>query len=289
MPTLFGLFVVLVSVLGGFAMAGGSFPILIQPNELLIIGGAAGGALLVSAPGKMRGRVFASLKQAFTGRMPTKEEYLELLKLQFELYTFARRNGAVALESHVGDVEKSDIFKKYPSFLKNHHAVDFFRDALSQMVNGTVAEEMEQLLEAELDTNHEEEAIPVGLIRTIGDALPGLGIVAAVLGIVITMSHLDGGPEVIGHHVAAALVGTFLGILLCYGLFAPLAANVEIQNVAAGKYLRCIKEGLMATMRGSAPGFAVEFARKAIFSFDRPTGAETEKACADLKNSGAAK
>ena len=287
MFTIIGLVVVFGAVLGGFGMAGGPFPVLIQPNELVVIGGAALGTLIVSAPGKMRGRVMGALAKSFTGSMPSKNDYLELLKLQYELFTFMRKNGAVALDEHVSDVEKSAIFKKYPSFLKRHHAVDFFRDALKQIVNGTAsAEELDVLLDAELDTHHEEVAIPIQLLKTTGDSLPGLGIVAAVLGIVITMGHLDGGPEEIGHHVAAALVGTFLGILLCYGLLQPMATSAEMMDVANGKYLKCIKEGVVASLRGAAPIVAIEFARKAIFSDERPSSDETDAACRALKSAG---
>jgi chemotaxis protein MotA len=199
-----------------------------------------------------------------------------------------RKNGAVALDEHVNDVESSAIFKKYPSFLRRHHAVDFFRDALKQIVNGTAsAEELDQLLDAELDTHHEETNIPVALLQKTADSLPGLGIVAAVLGIIVTMGHLDAGPEQIGHHVAAALVGTFLGILLCYGLFHPIASNAELQEVANGKYLRCIKEGVVASLKGTAPIVAVEFARKAIFSDERPSADETDAACREVKSASA--
>jgi len=288
MSMIVGLVVVFASVMGGFAMGGGAFGVLLQPNELVVIGGAAVGAALASAPGKMRGRLWAALKRAFKAALPTKEDYLELLKLQYEIYSFSRKNGTVALETHVNDIEKSDIFSRYPSFLKRHHAVDFFRDALRQMVNGVAPEELENLLDAELETHHEECHIPVSLIRSTGDALPGLGIVAAVLGIVITMAHLDGGAEEIGHHVAAALVGTFLGILLSYGMLSPIATNIELQDAADSKYLKCLRDGVLAACRGSSPVFAVEFARKAIFSDERPTNEETDKACSEVKASAAA-
>ena len=144
-------------------------------------------------------------------------------------------------------------------------------------------QELDTLLDAELDTHHEEVNIPVALLQKTADSLPGLGIVAAVLGIVVTMGHLDGGPEEIGHHVAAALVGTFLGILLCYGIFHPIATNAELQEVANGKYLRCIKEGVVASLRGSAPVVAIEFARKAIFADERPSADETDEACRAVK------
>jgi len=283
-----GLLVVFGAVLGGFAMAGGQFGVLIQPNELIVIGGAALGTLIVSAPGNIRGKVFGVIGGAFGSAMPSKQEFLELLVCQFELFTFMRKNGAVALDEHVNDPEKSAIFKKYPSLLKRHHELAFLIDALKQVVNGTAsAEELDQLLDTELETHHEELALPVGLVRMTGDALPGLGIVAAVLGIVITMGHLDGGPEEIGHHVAAALVGTFLGILLSYGLVQPLATNYEMQQGVVAKYYRCIKEGVIAALKGAAPSVAVEFARKAIFSADRPTAEETEDACKKAKQAGA--
>ena len=288
MFTILGLVGVFAAVLGGFAMAGGPFHVLIQPAELVIIGGAAVGTLITSAPGKMRSRLLGTIRKAFTGSLPAKADYLDLLKLQYEVFSFMRKNGAVALDEHVNDVEKSSIFSKYPSFLKNHHAVEFFRDALKQIVNGTAsAEELDVLLDTELETHHEEGAIPVALLQKVADSLPGLGIVAAVLGIVITMGHLDGGPEEIGHHVGAALVGTFLGILLCYGLFHPIASNAELQDIANGKYLRCIKEGVVASLRGSAPIVAVEFARKAIFSDERPSSDETDAACKAAKAAAA--
>lgn len=283
MSTPIGSVIVILAIVAGFGLSGGNFLILFQPNEFIVICGAAFGSLFISAPGKIRSQVFKSLKGSLTLKMPTKEEFLELLKLQYEVYSFVRRNGAVALESHLAELEKSDIFKKYPTFLNRHHAVEFFRDALNQMVNGTGPEEMDMLLEAELDTHHQESHIPIGLINKVGDAMPGLGIVAAVLGIIITMGHLDGGPEEIGHHVAAALVGTFIGILLSYGFLSPIATAIELTDMAESKYYQCIREGLLATLRGSAPMFAVEFARKALFSAERPSAAELEAACASLK------
>src|SRR5579875_493248 len=258
MFTIIGLLIVFGSVLGGFALESGPFHTLVQPAELLVIGGAAVGTIVVAEPGRLLGSVFRTFLRAFSPKVPTKADYLELLKLQYEVFVFVRKNGAVALDEHLADIGKSSIFSKYPSFLARHHAVEFFRDALKQIVNGTAsAEELEVLLDSELDTHHEETAIPVGA--------------------------LDQGPEEIGHHIAAALIGTFLGILLCYGLIQPLSSNVELQEAANGKYLRCIKEGVIASLRGAAPSVAVEFARKAIFSDDRPSSDETEAACRALK------
>jgi chemotaxis protein MotA len=280
-----GLLIVIASVLGGFALSGGHFAILFQPNEFIVIGGAALGALIVSAPGNLRSKVFGVVGGAFKSTMPTKPEYLELLTCQFEVFTFMRKNGAVALDEHVNDPEKSSIFKKYPSVLKRHHELEFLLDALKQIVNGTAsAEELDMLLENEIETHHDELAVSIGLLKVTGDALPGLGIVAAVLGIVITMGHLDGGPEAIGHHVAAALVGTFLGILLCYGIVAPLATNFEMQQGGTAKYYACMRAGVVAALKGSAPAVAVEFARKAVYSADRPSASEMEEACKKAKS-----
>jgi chemotaxis protein MotA len=288
MGTIIGLVVVFGCVLGGFAMVGGAFGVLLQPAELIVIFGAAVGTLIAGAPGRMRGRLVGTISKAFRPNMPAKQDYLDLLKLQYEVFSFMRKNGAVALDEHVSDLEKSSIFSKYPSFLARHHAVEFFRDALKQIVNGTAsAEELDVMLDNELDTHHEEVGIPVALLQKTADSLPGLGIVAAVLGIVVTMGHLDGGPEEIGHHVAAALVGTFLGILLCYGLFHPIANNAELQEVANAKYMKCIKEGVVASLRGTAPVVAVEFARKAVFSDERPTAEETDDACRQVKSANA--
>jgi chemotaxis protein MotA len=279
-----GLAIVSLAVLGGFAMAGGRFHVLMQPNELVLIGGACLGTLIIAAVGNVRGQVVSVVVKAFGNSIPRREDYLDLLKLLYELFTHMRRNGAVALDEHIADVRKSSIFRKYPSFFRNPRAVEFLVDALKQVVNGTAsAEELEFMLEAELETHHEEKNIPIGLLKTAGDALPGLGIVAAVLGIVTTMGHLDATPEEIGHNVAAALVGTFLGILLSYGLVQPLATNAELQEVIGGRYLRCIKEGIIAALRGAAPIVAIEFARKAIFAADRPSSDETEAACKQVK------
>jgi chemotaxis protein MotA len=175
------------------------------------------------------------------------------------------------------------LFAKYQTVTKRHHALDFLVEGLKQLVDGCPASDLAQLFEAEIETHHEEQHAPVALLRTAGDALPGLGIVAAVLGIVITMAHLDGGPEEIGHHVGAALVGTFLGILLCYGVVAPLAANVEAQDASESRYLACIKEALLAAARGTTPALSIEFGRRAIFSDERPSIEDLEKAYQELK------
>jgi chemotaxis protein MotA len=284
MFTLLGLVIVFAGILGGYVWAGGPLHVLVQPAELAIIGGAALGTLVVAAPGKMRGRLLAALGKAFRSSAPTRQDYLDLLRLQYEVFSFMRRHGAVLLDDHLRDVRRSAIFRKYPSFLRRPVAVEFFRDALQQIVNGTSPDELDVLLTTEIETQHEEAAIPVSLIQRTGDSLPGLGIVAAVLGIVIAMGSLDASPAQIGHDVGAALVGTFLGILLCYGVFQPVATNIELQELASARYLRCIKEGVVAALRGTPPMVVVEFARRAIFTDERPTAAETDAACRAVKS-----
>ena len=281
---LVGIIVLLASVCGGFAVAGGHFGVLIQPSEFIVIIGAAIGTLVATASGKMRGRVFAVVKHAFKDATPKKEHYVELLKLLYQIFQEVRRNGALALEPHLADPAKSALFKKYPAVVANHHALEYLTDALGQMVNGVEADDLEGLLDADIDTFKEEGHLPILLLKTVGDALPGIGIVAAVLGIIVTMGHMDAPPAVIGHHVAAALVGTFLGILLCYGIIQPLAGNAELQEAHQVRFLSCIKAGLISSVRGASPMIATEFARKAIFSDERPTAKELDKLLQSVKS-----
>lgn len=283
MSTIIGLVVVFGAVLGGFAMVGGPFPVLIQPSELVVIGGAAMGALIISAPGKIIKRVSAAFKRGFQSHLPTSADYEELLKLLYGVFQLTRREGMLALESHLENPNESVLFKKYPAVMKRHHAMTFLCDSLRQLVDGCSVAELSLLFETELDTLHEEEHQPINLLKSTSDAFPGLGIVAAVLGIVVTMGHMDGGPEVIGHHVAAALVGTFLGILLCYGVLGPIATGVEMQAQAETRYLVAIREGVLCAARGNAPELSVEFARRAIFSDDRPTSKDMPKLLASAK------
>jgi chemotaxis protein MotA len=272
------------TVLGGFAMSGGPFAVLVQPSEFVVIVGAAIGSLIISAPGRTGRRVLQATKRGFRVQALTKSDYVDLLKLLYQLFQIVRREGLLALESHVNDIQSSEIFQKYPSVLRNHHALRFLGEGMKQMVDGCTVEELTQMLDADLETHYEEEHQPIGLLRTTGDALPGLGIVAAVLGIIVTMSKLDGPPEEIGMHVAAALVGTFLGILLCYGVLGPLATSVEIQAAADGRYLNVIKSGLLAAARGANPAIAIELARRAIFSDERPSSEELEQEFQAMRN-----
>ncbi len=283
MSSIIGLVVVLVAVAGGFAMAGGPFPVLFQPSELVVIGGAAFGTLIISAPGRVGKRVLAAFKKGFQSHTPSPEDYADLLKLLYGVFQLTRREGMLALESHLENPAESVLFKKYPSVTKRHHAMTFLCDGLRQLVDGCSVSELSLLFETEMETLHEEEHQPITLLKATSDALPGLGIVAAVLGIVVTMGHMDGGPEVIGHHVAAALVGTFLGILMCYGMLGPIATSIELQAAAETRFLQAIREGVLCAARGNAPELSVEFARRVIFSDERPTSKDMPKLFASAK------
>lgn len=278
-----GILVVIGCVVGGFIMAGGHVPILIQPPEIVVICGAAVGTLLISTPGLMRGRVKHVFALALKDTIPKKKDYLDLLKLEYELFMLARRQGVLALEPHAAEPTRSDIIRKYPYLAKNDLYRTFLAEALQHMTNGVSADDLEALLEAELDTFEKVNHLAGGLVRTVSDALPGIGIVAAVLGVIVTMGHMDAPPAVIGHHIAAALVGTFLGILLSYGIVSPLVTACEIQEVHHRRYLEAIKASVIAVMRGAAPATAVEFGRKMVFPDERPSFQELDRALQSLK------
>lgn len=284
MLLIIGIVVVLVCVIGGFLMINGPLGVLVQPSEFVVIGGAVIGATLAANPVKYLMRITALLPVALKGSPFNKKTYTELLQVQYDMFINSKKGGLLSVEEDVNNPHSSPIFTKYPSFLSNHHAVDFFCDAMKMLVNGACSpEELEIMLEAELETHHDEGAIVPTLLQRASDALPGLGIVAAVLGIVVTMQHLDGPPEELGHHVGAALVGTFLGLLLSYGFLAPIAANIENLAHDESRYFGCIKAGLVSFANGAAPMTAVEFARKTIFSFDRPSSTEIEPLLREIK------
>lgn len=280
MFAIIGASVVLVGVIGGFVIEGGPVVLLLQPAEFLIIGGAAIGSILIATPLKLLKGLVARLPMILKSAGPDKKGYLELLTLLYEVFLNAKKNGYIALEQDVTDPEKSPIFSKYPGVLGNHHALLFMCDSIKLLVDGSVSPaQLESMMDAELETHHEESSRHPNLLSRVGDSLPGLGIVAAVLGVVITMQSIDGPPQEIGHKVAVALVGTFIGILLCYGFVSPLAMNLEAMGHDEAKYLECIKAGILAFANGAAPIVAVEFARRVIFSYDRPANPEMEAAC----------
>jgi chemotaxis protein MotA len=280
MLVIVGFVVVLGAVLGGFMMAGGALGVMIQPSEFVVIGGAAVGSLLVSTPGQVLAATVGQLKGAFTGAGATKQDYVELLSLLFQIFKVVQQSGAMGLEAHFEDPSKSTILSKYPRFLARHEAVDFLSDSAKVMIIGGIAShEFAALMDEDLQVHHDMELRPSAALQKLGDALPGLGIVAAVLGIVITMAHVDGPAAEIGHHVGAALIGTFLGILLSYGFIQPLSSNLEARVADEGFYCICIKSGLLALYNGSAPAIAIEFARRVLPHHVRPSFEETEKIC----------
>lgn len=255
----------------------GNLAALWHPPELMIIGGAAFGAFVISNPGTVIKSVFGSIGKIMKGASGSKQSYMELLALMFDLFTKARKEGMMALEGDIDEPGESPIFKKYPKILKDHHLVDFISDYLRLMVGGNMNPfELENLMDVELETHHHEaEKIP-SAITAVSDALPGFGIVAAVLGIVITMASIGGPVEELGAHVAAALVGTFLGILLAYGFVGPMAGSLSAINDDESKVFECIKVSLLATLNGYAPQIAVEFGRKSLYSHHRPGFQELE-------------
>jgi chemotaxis protein MotA len=279
-----GIIVVLACVIGGFLMAHGPMAVLMQPSEFLVIGGACIGAVLAGNPLKMLMMLTKKLPVALKGSPFDKALYEELLRMQYEVYINAKKGGLLSIEEDVNEPAASSIFSRYPKFLANHHGVEFFCDAMKMLVNGAAQpEELEIAMETEMETHHEENAIVPTILTRAADSLPGLGIVAAVLGIIVTMQSIDGPPEEIGHHVAAALVGTFLGLLLSYGMVGPISSNLENIAHEEAKYFACMKAGIIAFANGAAPLTAVEFARKTIFSFDRPANADIEPQLREIK------
>jgi len=280
MFVIIGIVVVFASIIGGYLMEKGNLLVLLQPAELVIIGGAALGTVLIANPLPIVIRLGKGLLGALKASRYTKVFYLEQLKMLNEVFTYARKHGMQKLEGDIEEPEKSQLFAKFPNFLKDHHALYFFCDTMRMSIAGSVGPfEMDQLMETDMEVHHHEAAEPVTALTTVADSLPGLGIVAAVLGVVVTMGALGGPPEEIGHKVAAALVGTFLGILLCYGLFGPLASNMTKLNEADHQYYNILRVAMLASFRGAAPILCVEFARRAIPSLVRPTFQEMEKNC----------
>jgi len=274
-----GLVVVFVAVIGGYLMEGGSIPTLLHPlpAEGLIIFGAGAGAFLAANPLNLIKRVAADIMKPLKGSPYTKAVYMEVLMMQYEVYVNIKKGGLLALEQDVNDPHNSAIFKKYTTFTHNHHALDFFCDSMKLLINGSAKmDEIDMVMDAELDVHHAENAAPGAAMGALADAFPAFGIVACVMGVVITMGFLDQPPNIIGAKVGAALVGTFLGILLAYGFVEPLGGLLEQKVEDAGKELQCIKTTLLASMQGYAPQVAIEFGRKVLYSPDRPTFTELE-------------
>jgi chemotaxis protein MotA len=286
MFVIIGIVVVIGAVAGGYLMEHGNLKVLLQPAELIIIGGAAVGTVLIANPLHILKKIAGGLAGAFGGPKFGKQRYLETLKMLYELFGRARKEGLMALETDSDAPDKSPVFSKYPNFLKDHHATEFVCDTIRMAAGGGVEPfDVDQMMELDMEVHHHEAGQPIAALSTMADSLPGLGIVAAVLGVVITMGALGGPPEEIGHKVAAALVGTFLGILLCYGFIGPLAGNMAKAAEDEHAYYHVLRVGIVSFMKGTPPTVAVEFARRAIPGHVRPMFQEVEK---HIKGGGAA-
>lgn len=285
---LLGAIIVLASVAGGFTAHGGNLLVLYQPSELLIIGGTAVGSILISTPLSMLKMMAGQFKGFFT-LGERKQDYLELLGLLYGLFKLIQQSGVMALEAHFEDPAKSPLLEKYPKFLKRHHAVDFLADSVKVIIIGGIsAHDLESLMDEDIEIHHFQALRPSQILAKVGDSLPGMGIVAAVLGVVITMAAIDGPPAEIGEKVGAALVGTFLGILMCYGFVSPMASFMEARVNDDGRYVVCIKTGLLAVYKGFPPAIAVEFARRVLPGDVRPTFDETEQYCRNVMHAAPA-
>jgi chemotaxis protein MotA len=279
MFAIIGIVVVIGCVVAGYLMEHGNLRVLIQPAELVTIGGAAIGTVLIANPLHILKQIAAGIAAVFGGSPFTKQAYLDSLKTLYELLNKARKDGLMALEGDVEEPDKSPILSKAPKVLKNHHARDFVCDSLRMAITGVDAFDLDQVLDLDLEVHHHQAALPTAALSSMADCLPGLGIVAAVLGVVITMGALGGPPEEIGKKVAAALVGTFLGILLCYGFVGPLAANMVKISDDEHAYLYVLRVLIVSFLKGTAPIMAVEVARRAIPGHVRPSFKELEAAC----------
>ena len=279
MFAIIGLLVVIGCVAGGYVMAHGNFSVLWQPAEFVIILGAAIGTFLVASPTKVIMLTMKGFASALRAKPPRNDEHLQLLRALYDLLTLAKHEGIIALESHANKPKESSIFTPYPFVIKNHHVLDFICDNVkTYAMAGMEPHEFESIMDIDMETHHEEEMIASGSISKLADSMPALGIVACVLGVVITMGALSEPPEVLGAHIGAALVGTFFGILMAYGFVAPFATNVEHQVRDQHTLLNVAKTAIMSFALGWAPALALEAARRAVPSSARPSFEELESA-----------
>jgi chemotaxis protein MotA len=275
-----GIVLVFCAVVGGFLMEKGHLAVLLQPAELLIIAGAAAGTMLVANPTHILKGIATGLAGIMKGSRFNKQRYLNTLKMMYQFLNKVRKEGLLSVESDVEKPAESAIFKNFPDFLDDHESVNFLCDTLRTAITGGVEPfDMDQMMELDMEVHHHAAMQPIDALSTVADALPGLGIVAAVLGVVITMGALGGPPEQIGEKVAAALVGTFLGILLCYGVVGPLSSNMRKSADEQNEYLHVLRVLLLSFLKGSAPMIAIEMGRRAIPAHVRPSFDEMEKNC----------
>lgn len=278
MLVIVGSITVLVCVFGAYAVHGGHLGVLYQPSEFVIILGAAFGAFIIANTKSNIKQTFKGLKRALKGPVYKKADYLELLSVLYQIFKVAKTKGMLALEQHVEKPDESTLFAQFPKFQRDHHAVEFLCDYLRMMTLGTEnPNEVETLIDSELEAHHAELHGASHAVQTMADGLPALGIVAAVLGVIHTMGSITEPPEILGGLVGAALVGTFLGVLVSYGFVAPIASAIQAVDNADAKYYQCMKAGLLAHMQGYPPAVSVEFARKVLFSTERPTFYEVEE------------
>ena len=286
MIVIVGFLVVIGGILAGFLWAGGSIPALIHPSEIVTIGGAVMGAMIVMSPKKVLMDLMAAVIGSLKGTPFNKAAYEEMFKCLYDLFRVARREGLIALEQHVSNAHESELFKKYPKIHGNHHVCEFVCGALSPIIEGTVKpEQLPGLLEGEIKVLEGEHHAAISVLAKTADALPGFGIVAAVLGIVITMGAINGPVDEIGEKVGAALVGTFIGILASYGFIQPLAAKMQANIDEDGKFLKVIKAALIAYAKDCSPKVCVEFARRSIAPSVRPTFEEVDQATSNAGKS----
>lgn len=279
-----GILIVVACVFGGFVFGGGHLLVLIHPNELIIIGGGAVGALVIMSPRKVLLDIVKGLTTCMKGAPHSRAAYEELFKLLYELFLIGRRNGMIALEEHVLDPANSSIFKKYPRFNNNKEALEFLCGSLRPIIDGKIKpDQLQLLLDTEIEQLEVESHAPISVLAKTADSMPGFGIVAAVLGIIITMASISGPVEQIGIEVAAALVGTFLGILLAYGFLNPLATNLEFVTAAELEYIKCIAACVTGFAGGMAPVTAVELGRRGLNTDLRPTAEQMEEMFKSIK------
>jgi chemotaxis protein MotA len=283
MRLIIGIVIVFACVFGGYAALGGHLEVLWQPWEFVIILGAAIGAFIIGNTGPIIKGTLGTFGTMFKGPKYNKAAFVELLAMQFTLFKLVQSKGTLALEPHIENPHESTLFNRFPTFAKNHHAVEFVCDYLRMVTLGSNnVHEMEALMDEELETHHQEQHRLIGAVQALADGTPALGIVAAVLGVIKTMGSISEPPEVLGHMIGGALVGTFFGVFVAYGFFAPMAQSLRNIYEAENKYFLSLKVGLLAHISGQVPVMAIEFARKAVMTEDRPTFAEVDAATAAL-------